>query len=256
MQLARSPLFCSCLALAAVATFPAAHAQTPAPLPDAPSTTAHAAPAAVPSGPTILFETSMGRLTCQLFDQEAPQTVANFVGLANGTKPYTDPATHLPVTGKPYYNGTQFHRVIPGFMVQGGDPLATGTGDAGFYIPDEISPSLRFDVPGRLAMANSGPNTNSSQFFITEVAKPELNGHYTIFGQCDPHSVLIVASIARVERDAQDKPYTPVVLNKVTILPAGAPVPAEPGAPASPVPTGTTTTPVAPTAKPATPPQP
>jgi peptidyl-prolyl cis-trans isomerase A (cyclophilin A) len=216
----------------------AALAQTSAPLPDAPSAMAHTAPAAVPTGPTVLFDTSMGRLTCQLFDQEAPQTTANFIGLATGTKPFTDPATHQQVTGKRYYDGTQFHRVIPEFMIQGGDPLATGTGDAGFYIPDEISPSLRFDVPGRLAMANSGPNTNSSQFFITEVPKPELNGHYTIFGQCDPHSVLLVASIARVERDPMDKPITPVTVNKVTVIPAGQPVPPDPTqpAPAAPAP--------------------
>ncbi len=207
-------------------------AQTSAPLPDAPSATAHTAPAAVPTGPTVLFDTSMGRLTCRLFDQEAPQTTANFIGLATGTKPWTDPATQKQVTGKPFYDGTQFHRVIPGFMIQGGDPLGSGMGDAGFYIPDEISPSLRFDVPGRLAMANSGPNTNSSQFFITELARPELNGRYTIFGQCDPHSVLVVGSIARVERDAADKPLTPVMLNKVTVLPAGQPIPPEPLPPA------------------------
>ena len=214
----------------AVSAVPAVVAQTPAaaPLPDAPSATAHTAPAAVPTGPTVLFDTSMGRLTCQLFTDEAPQTSANFVGLATGTKTYTDPATHQQVTGKPFYDGTQFHRVIPGFMIQGGDPLATGTGDAGFYIPDEISPNLRFDVPGRLAMANSGPNTNSSQFFITEAPNAALNGHYSIFGQCDPHSVLLVGSIARVDRDPNDKPYTPVVLKKVTVLQPGQPVPPDP----------------------------
>ncbi len=173
----------------------------------------------------------MGRLTCQLFDQEAPQTTVSFLGLATGTKPWTDPATQQKVTGKPFYNGTQFHRVIPGFMIQGGDPLATGMGDAGFYLPDEISPSLRFDVPGRLAMANSGPNTNSSQFFITELPRPDLNGRYTIFGQCDPHSVLVVASIAHVERNAEDKPTTPVLLNKITVIPAGQPIPPDPSQP-------------------------
>ena len=205
-----------------------AAAQTSAPLPDAPSTTAHAVAPAVPSGPTVLFDTSMGRLTCQFFDKVSPVTTANFIGLATGTKSWTDPLTRTPVTGKPFYNGTQFHRVIPGFMIQGGDPLASGMGDAGFYIPDEVSPALSFDTPGRLAMANSGPNTNSSQFFITEVAKPELNGHYTIFGQCDPHSVLLVASIARVARNAEDKPTTPVTLNKVTVLQPGQPLPPDP----------------------------
>jgi peptidyl-prolyl cis-trans isomerase A (cyclophilin A) len=202
----------------------------PAALPDAPSTTAHVAPPAAPSGPTVLFDTSMGRLTCQLFSKEAPQTVASFIGLATGSKTWTDPATQKPVTGKPFYDGTTFHRVIPGFMIQGGDRLGDGTGDAGFYLPDEISPALRFDVPGRLAMANSGPGTDGSQFFITEDEKPELNGHYTIFGQCDAHSVLLAASIARVERNAQDKPVTPVVLNKVTIVPEGQPIPPVPTA--------------------------
>jgi peptidyl-prolyl cis-trans isomerase A (cyclophilin A) len=211
-----------------------AFAQSSAPLPDAPSATVRDAPAAVPTGPTVLFDTSMGRLTCQLFDKEAPQTVANFIGLATGAKTWTDPKTQEKVTGKPFYDGTQFHRVIPEFMIQGGDRLANGTGDAGFYIPDEPSPSLRFDVPGRLAMANSGPNTSSAQFFITELPRPQLNGGYTIFGQCDPHSVLIVASIARVARDSEDKPLTPVVLNKLTIIPVGQPVPPLPSAAAAP----------------------
>ncbi|MGI4830238.1 MAG: peptidylprolyl isomerase [Janthinobacterium lividum] len=205
-------------------------AQSSAPLPDAPSTTVHVEAPAAPTGPTVLLETSMGRITCQLFDQQAPGTVATFIGLATGTKPWTDPNTQQQVTGKPLYNGTQFHRVIPGFMIQGGDPLANGMGDAGFYIPDEISPALRFDVPGRLAMANSGPNTNSSQFFITEVPTPQLNGRHTIFGQCDPHSVLLVGSIARVERDSADKPLTPVLVKKVTIIPVGQPIPPDPGA--------------------------
>ncbi len=171
MNIARRAL-CASSILASGLLSASALAQTPAPLPDAPSATAHDAPAAMPTGPTVLFDTSMGRLTCQLFDKEAPQTVANFIGLATGTKTWTDPKTLQKVTGKPFYDGTQFHRVIPGFMIQGGDPLANGMGDAGFYLPDEISPALRFDVPGRLAMANSGPNTNSSQFFITELAPP------------------------------------------------------------------------------------
>ena len=199
---------------------------TPAPaLPDAPSTTQHDEPPPVPAGPTVLFETSMGRMTCQLFSKEAPNTVASFVGLATGTKTWTDPATTKKVTGQPFYDGTTFHRVIPNFMIQGGDRLGSGMGDAGFYLDDEVSPALRFDVPGRLAMANSGPNTNGSQFFITEDAVPQLNGKYSIFGQCDPHSVLIVSSIARVDRNSEDKPVTPVVLTRVTVIPAGQPVP-------------------------------
>ncbi len=167
----------------------------------------------------------MGRLTCRLFDQEAPQTVNNFVGLATGTKTWTDPVTLQQITGKPFYDGTTFHRVIPGFMIQGGDRLGSGQGDAGYFIPDEISPSLDFAVAGRLAMANSGPGTDGSQFFITVAPQPALDGKYTIFGQCDPHTVLMAEGIALVDRDAQDKPLTPVVVNKVTIVPPGQPLP-------------------------------
>ena len=221
------------LCCAALGTLTAS-AQTPSTndLPDAPSTTAHDAPPAVPTGPTVLFDTSMGRLTCTLFDKEAPLTVANFIGLATGTKTWTDPLTDKKVTGQPFYDGTTFHRVIPNFMIQGGDRRGTGEGDAGYYFEDEIVPSLRFDVPGRLAMANSGPGTNGSQFFITEVPVPDLNGKHTIFGQCDAHTVLLVGSIARVDRNPQDKPTTPVILKKVTIIPAGQPIPPEPAAPA------------------------
>lgn len=220
----------------------AAHTQssTTAQLPDAPSTTAQEVPAAVPTGPTVLFDTTMGRLTCKLFSKESPKTVDNFIGLATGTKEWTDPVTQQKMTGKPFYDGTTFHRVIPQFMIQGGDRLGTGAGDAGYFFDDELSPSLRFDVPGRLAMANAGPNTNGSQFFITERAVPELNGKHTIFGQCDAHSVLIVASIARVERNSEDKPNTPVVVNKVTIVPEGQPIPPDPAgqsAPAAATPT-------------------
>src|SRR5665213_4602013 len=164
-------------------------------LPDDPGATTTVKPPVVPTGPTVVIDTTMGRLTCKLFDKEAPQTVANFVGLATGTKTWTDPVTLQKMTGVPFYDGTTFHRVIPGFMIQGGDRLGTGMGDAGFYIPDEISPSLRFDVPGRMAMANSGPGTDGSQFFLTQNAAPELNGNYTIFGQCDSHTVLMLSLI-------------------------------------------------------------
>jgi peptidyl-prolyl cis-trans isomerase A (cyclophilin A) len=223
-------LLCS-FALVSVSAFAQTPAtQTPTALPDAPSTTAHESAPAVPTGPTVLFDTTMGRITCKLFDKEAPVTSANFVGLATGTKPYTDIVTKQQVTGKPFYDGLTFHRVIPGFMIQGGDPAGDGTGDAGYYFNDEFVPSLRFDTPGMLAMANSGSNTNGSQFFITEAPQPELNGKYNIFGQCDQHSVLMVATIARVERNAQDKPTTPVVINKVTIVPDGQPIPPAPQA--------------------------
>lgn len=194
-------------------------ASAPAPLPDSPDT--NIKPALQPTGPTAVFDTSMGQMRCKLFDKEAPLAVANFVGLATGTKDWTDPATHKKQHGKPMYNGTTFHRVIPGFMIQGGDPLGSGAGDPGYMFPDEIVPGLGFDVPGRLAMANSGPNTNGSQFFITEQPYPSLDGNYSIFGQCDEPSVSVVAAITHVERDPEDKPLVPVTLSKVTIVPAG-----------------------------------
>lgn len=208
-------------------------------LPDAPSTASQIKVPVVPTGPTVVFDTTMGRITCKLYDKEAPKTVANFVGLAEGSKEWTDPETLQKVKGKPFYDGVTFHRVIPGFMIQGGDRLGTGMGDAGYYFADEISPSLEFDVPGRLAMANAGPGpdgtgTNGSQFFITEEPEPQLDGRHTIFGQCDEHSVLLVASIARVDRDANDKPTTPVVINKVTIVREGQPIPPEPAVAAAP----------------------
>ena len=199
-------------------------------LPDAPSTVAHDVAPPTPTGPTVVIDSTMGRMTCRLFDKEAPITTANFVGLATGTKTWTDPVTLKKMTGVPFYDGTTFHRVIPGFMIQGGDRLGTGEGDAGFYIADEISPTLKFDVPGRLAMANSGPGTHGRQFFITQAAVPQLNGGYTIFGQCDPHSVLIVTGITMVQRNENDKPLTPVVMNKVTIVPEGGALPPVPAA--------------------------
>jgi peptidyl-prolyl cis-trans isomerase A (cyclophilin A) len=211
--------------------------QTPPPassqaLPDAPSTTSQAKAPVTPTGPTAVIDTTMGRLTCKFYDTQAPITVANFIGLAEGTKDWTDPATLKRVHGQPFYNGTTFHRVIPGFMIQGGDKAGNGTGDPGYLFQDEIDPSLTFDEPGRLAMANSGPSTNGSQFFITEVPVEQLNGKHTIFGQCDSHTVLLVASIARVARNSDDKPATPVVINKITIVREGQPMPPEPALPA------------------------
>jgi len=172
-----------------------------------------------PNGPRVVMDTSMGRITCQFFQKQAPVAVANFIGLAEGTKDWTDPTTKKVMHDKPFYDGTTFHRVIPEFMIQGGDPLGNGTGDAGYSFNDEFDPNLNFDQPGRLAMANSGPNTNGSQFFITEQASDSLNQHY------DDSSVLVVKTIARVARDADDKPLTPVVLKKVTIVPDGQPLP-------------------------------
>ena len=138
----------------------AAYAQTSSnDLPDAPAATAAALTR--PNGSTVVMDTSMGRITCQFYQKQAPKAVANFIGLAEGTQEWTDPTTHQK-HHKPYFNGTIFHRVIPGFMIQGGDPTGTGMGDPGYAFKDEFDPSLNFDQPGRLAMANSGPNTNGS----------------------------------------------------------------------------------------------
>ena len=195
-------------------------------LPDAPQATAAAL--IHPSGPTVIMDTSMGRITCQFYQAQAPKAVANFIGLAEGTIDWIDPTTKKKQHKRPYYDGTTFHRVIPEFMIQGGDPTATGMGDPGYAFNDELDPNLNFDAPDKLAMANSGPNTNGGQFFITEQAYETLNQHYTLFGQCDEPSVLVVKTIARVERDADDKPLTPVVLKKVTIVREGQPLPPPP----------------------------
>ena len=235
-----APFLLGAGALAQQSTAPAitppaqTNAPAAAPLPDSPDSTVKAA--LEPTGPTAIFDTSMGRMTCRLYSKEAPQTVANFIGLAQGTRDWTNPATHKKEHAKPLYNGTTFHRVIPGFMIQGGDPVGDGTGDPGYMFADEINPELNFDRPGRLAMANSGPNTNGSQFFITEQAYPSLDGSYSLFGQCDDASVAVEKSIAEVQRDSSDKPLAPVTLNKVTIVPAGEAVPAAPAQPTAPAP--------------------
>lgn len=162
-----------------------------------------------------ILETSLGTIKCELYPDRAPKTVANFVGLAEGTKEWTNPRTQEKVK-KPFYDGLTFHRVIPGFMIQGGDPLGNGTGGPGYKFEDEFDPSLRFDRPGRLAMANSGPNTNGSQFFITVAPTPHLNDRHTIFGQV-VEGQEVADRIANVPRDAQDKPLQPVTITKVTI---------------------------------------
>lgn len=161
------------------------------------------------------FETSKGNITCELYPSAAPLTVKNFVGLAEGTQPWTDPATGATTT-RPLYSGTIFHRVIPEFMIQGGDPLGNGTGGPGYQFQDETTPELTFNKAPLLAMANAGPNTNGSQFFITDRSKPDhLNGKHTIFGACENADV--VQAITTVERDRRDKPLTDVVLKKVVI---------------------------------------
>ena len=224
MNLKHALLASSAAALAATAI---AQQSTPAPaLPDGPQPTVAAM--THPNGPTVVMDTSMGRITCQFFQKQAPVAVANFIGLANGTKDYTDPATNKKTHGKRYFDGTTFHRVIPQFMIQGGDPTGTGMGDPGYSFNDEFDPNLNFDVPGRMAMANSGPNTSGSQFFITEQAYDSLNQHYTIFGQCDDPSVSVVQAIARVQTGPNDKPVVPVLLKKVAIVPEGQQIPPPP----------------------------
>jgi peptidyl-prolyl cis-trans isomerase A (cyclophilin A) len=213
-------------ALAAAFAAPALAQTSSNDLPDAPNATAAAL--THPNGPIVVMDTTMGRITCQFFQRQAPKTVANFIALAEGTKDWTDPATGKKQHNKPLYNGTIFHRVIPDFMIQGGDPIGNGTGDPGYQFADEFDPNLGFDVPGRLAMANSGPNTNGSQFFITEVPTEHLNQIHTIFGQCDASSLDVVKAMARVEQDNQNKPLTPVVLKKVTIVSEGQPLPPVP----------------------------
>lgn len=145
--------------------------------------------AAAPTAHQAILHTTMGDMKCELFPEKTPKTVENFVGLATGKKDWTDPATGKAMHGKPLYDGVVFHRVIPNFMVQTGDPMGNGTGTPGYRFEDEFQPDLTFDQPGRLAMANSGPGTNGSQFFITTVPTPWLNGRHTIFGQCDQQAV-------------------------------------------------------------------
>ncbi len=165
----------------------------------------------------LIFETSAGSISCRLFEKETPLTVGKIVGLALGKLPYVDPRTKQKVTGKRFYDGLTFHRVIPRFMIQGGDPLGTGAGGPegpGFPFKDEFVPSLRFNIPGRLAMANAGPGTNGSQFFITEVPTPYLDDRHTIFGQCG--DLEVVKAIARVPaRD--DAPIAPILIKKVVV---------------------------------------
>lgn len=169
--------------------------------------------------PKAIIETSMGNIHCTLFPDKAPIGTENFIGLATGKKDWTDPRTGQKKHGVPLYDGVTFHRVIPEFMIQGGDPTGTGTGNPVPEFRNETSPDLAFDRPGRLAYANAGPDTNGSQFFITEVPYPSLNGGYTIFGQCEDISV--VKAIARVARSREGKPYTPVTIKHIQIIESG-----------------------------------
>jgi peptidyl-prolyl cis-trans isomerase A (cyclophilin A) len=194
-------------------------AQTPVPAPPPPP---------LENGLYTTIVTSMGSITAKLYEKESPVTVKNFVELAQGRKVWTDPFTRAR-TKRPLYPGTIFHRVIPGFMIQGGDP--TGTGDGGSdVIPDEFDPSLQFDTPGKLAMANSGPATGSCQFFITEVPTPHLNGKHTIFGQVVEGQEL-VGIIARVPVGKENRPLGLVKIVSITFQRVGPGAPVDPPAP-------------------------
>src|SRR5580765_3661187 len=161
------------------------------------------------------FDTTEGTFTIRLFDQEVPNTVANFVGLAEGSKEWTDPRDSQKKTA-PFYDGIIFHRVIDGFMIQGGDPTGTGRGGPGYQFADEFHPQLKHTSEGTLSMANAGPNTNGSQFFITLAPTPHLDGRHTVFGKV-VEGIDVVRKIGKVRIGAQDRPVTDVVINKVTI---------------------------------------
>ncbi len=163
---------------------------------------------------TAKIETSLATVTCRLFDDRAPVTVANFIGLATGERTWKDPNSGKWVN-KPAYDGTTFHRIIKGFMIQGGDPKGNGSGEPGYVIKDEIWEGGKHDRTGLLCMANRGPNTNGAQFFITEEPKASLDGNYTIFGECAPTQA--VHDIAKVPTDPSDKPQTPVIIKSVKI---------------------------------------
>ena len=163
------------------------------------------------------LSTSKGDVRVKLFPDHAPKTVANFVGLADGTGEWTDPTTRKKGEGS-LYAGTVFHRVINGFMIQGGDPLGTGTGGPGYQFKDEIHPELQFSKPYLLAMANAGPGTNGSQFFITVTNTGHLNGKHTIFGEvADQAGRDVVDAIATTPVGRQDRPQTDVVINAITV---------------------------------------
>ena len=189
-----------------------------------------------PPGLYAVLETSMGQIVVKLFEKEAPKTVKNFVALANLSRAqlkqlqieYHGPALRDAVwktakletstrTGPGFYDGLIFHRVIPQFMIQGGDPLGNGTGDAGYKFEDEFSASLKFDQPGRLAMANAGPGTNGSQFFVTQVPTRSLDNHHTIFGQV-VEGQDVVDKIVKTPRDKNDTPLKPIVIERVVIV--------------------------------------
>jgi peptidyl-prolyl cis-trans isomerase A (cyclophilin A) len=196
-------------------------ASTPAPAAKPPVRTPVATASAAAAETTAIIHTTAGDLHCTLFPKVAPIGVENFIGLANGTKDWTSPVSHAKKHGVALYDGTIFHRVIPEFMIQGGDPAGNGQGDPGYKFKNETSPDVKFDRPGRLAYANAGPDTNGSQFFITEVPYPSLNGGYTIFGQCDEAALELVKKIARMATDGE-RPLRPVKITHIDTHRAGA----------------------------------
>lgn len=161
------------------------------------------------------FDTTEGRFTVRLFDEQAPNTVANFVGLAEGTREWTDPRTNRRVR-QPYYDNVIFHRVIDGFMIQGGDPLGAGTGGPGYTFPDEFHPALRHDRAGVLSMANRGPNTNGGQFFITLAPTPHLDGRHAVFGEV-VDGMDIVRAIGSAPTGRADRPLRDIIITTVRI---------------------------------------
>jgi peptidyl-prolyl cis-trans isomerase A (cyclophilin A) len=170
---------------------------------------------ALSPGTYATFKTSMGDIVCELYPNQAPNTVANFIGLAKGTKKWTDPRTGKEQT-KALYSGTIFHRVIPNFMIQGGDPMGNGRGGPGYRFKDEFHPSLRHSTPGILSMANSGPNTNGSQFFITHRPTPWLDNKHAVFGKV-VQGMDIVVKIGNVKQDRRNRPLTDVILKSIEI---------------------------------------
>jgi peptidyl-prolyl cis-trans isomerase A (cyclophilin A) len=162
-----------------------------------------------------VFKTNLGNFAVKLFKDETPKTVENFVGLAMGQKEYTDPRTNQKAKGH-YYDGVPFHRVIDGFMIQGGDPTGTGRGGPGYKFADEFHPKLRHSKPGILSMANAGPGTNGSQFFVTVGPTPHLDNRHTVFGEVTD-GMDVVYKIAKVKKDRGDKPLEPVVMQTVRV---------------------------------------
>lgn len=203
---------------AATATQNAAPAAAPAPNPDADPVAGHftladATAGLTGDGPLVAkLETDKGTLDCTLYDDKAPITVANFVGLARGLRPWKSPNGQW--IKKAAYDGTTFHRIIKGFMIQGGDALGNGTGEPGYVIPDEIWPGATHDRRGLICMANRGPNTNGAQFFILDASKPYLDNSYTIFGECKPDSVIVALASVPV---AGERPVDPPKIQKVTV---------------------------------------